>query len=211
MTIDGDPWFVGKDVALALRFKDTVNALKAHVDEDDKRGWQIATPSRGRQTMTIINESGLYALIFGSKLESAKRFKRWVTSEVLPSIRKTGAYRKQSDDMRERLAEMVLAANRQQLECLKQLYPEYFSKRAAKLPSTTSFYIWKDEPKVTKDYICSFPTVTLYRDYTDYCDSDLIVAVGKKTFYRLIENDFHLTRRQRTDGNRYFVELELDD
>lgn len=89
--IDGDPRFVGKDVAVALGYKDTKNALKAHVDGEDKRGWQIATPS-GKQTMTIINESGLYALIFGSKLESAKRFKRWVTSEVLPSIRKTGSY-----------------------------------------------------------------------------------------------------------------------
>jgi len=91
VTIDGEPWFVGKDVAVALGYKDTKNALKAHVYEEDKRGWQITTPS-GEQQMTIINESGLYTLIFGSKLESAKRFKHWVTSEVLPAIRKTGHY-----------------------------------------------------------------------------------------------------------------------
>ncbi len=90
--IDDEPWFVGKDVAVALGYKDTINALKAHVDEDDKRGWRITTPS-GEQTMVIINESGLYALIFGSKLESARRFKHWVTSEVLPTLRKTGCYR----------------------------------------------------------------------------------------------------------------------
>lgn len=89
---DGDVWFVGKDVALALGYKDTVNALKSHVDEEDKiGGWQITTPS-GNQAMTIINESGLYSLVLSSKLPNAKKFKRWVTFEVLPSIRKTGGY-----------------------------------------------------------------------------------------------------------------------
>ena len=90
--VEKQPWFVGRDVALALQYKDVTNALKSHVDVDDKMGWRIATPSRGYQRMTIINESGLYALIFGSKLESAKRFKHWVTAEVLPAIRKTGIY-----------------------------------------------------------------------------------------------------------------------
>ena len=69
-----------------------MNALKTHVDAEDKMGWQITTPSRGTQTATIINESGLYSLILSSKLPKAKQFKRWVTSEVLPSIRKTGSY-----------------------------------------------------------------------------------------------------------------------
>lgn len=89
---DNEPWFVGKDVADILGYKDTVNALKAHVDEEDKTGWQITTPSRGTQTATIINESGVYALVFGSKLPKAKAFKRWVTSEILPAIRKHGGY-----------------------------------------------------------------------------------------------------------------------
>lgn len=91
-SIDGEPWFVGKDVAVVLGYKDTINALKAHVDEDDRMGWQITTPSRGKQEMTIINESGVYSLVFGSKLPKAKEFKRWVTSEILPSIRRTGGY-----------------------------------------------------------------------------------------------------------------------
>lgn len=91
MLIDDDPWFVGKDIAAALGYKDTINALKAHVNEQDKRGWRITTPS-GEQQATIINESGLYSLIFSSKLESAQRFKHWVTHEVLPSIRKHGMY-----------------------------------------------------------------------------------------------------------------------
>ena len=89
---DGEPWFVGKDVAQALGYKDTINALKSHVDPEDKQGgWQITTPG-GTQEMTIINESGLYSLVLSSKLPTAKAFKRWITSEVIPSIRKTGGY-----------------------------------------------------------------------------------------------------------------------
>lgn len=91
--IDGEPWFVGKDVAMALGYAKTENAIARHVDKEDK----TLTPfqggcSTGIQKMTIINESGLYSLILSSKLESAKRFKRWVTSEVLPCIRKHGGY-----------------------------------------------------------------------------------------------------------------------
>ena len=89
--IDGEVYFVGKDVATALGYKDTINALKSHVDAEDKRGWQITTPS-GAQTMTVINESGLYSLILSSNLPRAKEFKRWVTADVLPKIRKYGSY-----------------------------------------------------------------------------------------------------------------------
>lgn len=91
---DGEPWFVGKDVASALGYgqgKSLNNAIANHVDADDKGVTKMMTPG-GKQNVIIINESGLYALIFGSTLESAKRFKHWVTSEVLPSIRKTGSY-----------------------------------------------------------------------------------------------------------------------
>lgn len=92
LLIDTVPYFVGKDVAQVLGYKDTVNALKTHVDSEDKKGWRITTPSRGEQKMTLINESGVYSLIFGSKLPKAKSFKRWVTSEVLPSLRQRGTY-----------------------------------------------------------------------------------------------------------------------
>ncbi len=91
LTIDGEPWFVGKDIATALGYKNTRQAISTNVDIEDKGVHSVDTPS-GKQNMSIINESGLYALIFGSKLESANRFKHWVTSEVLPSIRKHGAY-----------------------------------------------------------------------------------------------------------------------
>lgn len=91
---NGEPWFVGKDVAAALGYgegKSLANAVANHVDEHDKGVTDLMTPG-GQQRMVIINESGLYSLIFGSKLEGAQRFKRWVTSEVLPAIRKTGSY-----------------------------------------------------------------------------------------------------------------------
>ena len=90
--IDGEPWFVGKDVASALGYKNTNQSIIDNVEDDDKGVSPVATPS-GTQQMVIINESGLYSLIFGSKLPSAKKFKRWVTSEVLPSLRKTGGYK----------------------------------------------------------------------------------------------------------------------
>lgn len=93
VTIDNEPWFVGKDVATALGYKNTADAIGKHIDTDDKLISQIAIAGQ-RRDVVVINESGLYALIFGSKLESAKRFKHWVTSEVLPAIRKTGSYQK---------------------------------------------------------------------------------------------------------------------
>lgn len=93
LIIEDAPWFVGRDVAVALGYSVARKAIYDHVDDEDKRGFQIGTPS-GQQEMTIINESGMYSLVMSSKLESAKRFKRWVTNEVLPSIRKTGSYGK---------------------------------------------------------------------------------------------------------------------
>jgi len=93
LTLKGEPWFVGRDVAESLGYAEPRSAISKKVDAEDKGVAEMETPS-GKQKVTIINESGLYSLIFGSKLESAKRFKRWVTSEVLPSIRKTGGYQK---------------------------------------------------------------------------------------------------------------------
>ena len=91
MTIDGEPWFVGKDIAAALGYKESAKAIREHIDDEDKGVSVLDTPG-GKQKTVIINESGMYSLILSSKLEGAKRFKRWVTSEILPSIRKTGAY-----------------------------------------------------------------------------------------------------------------------
>lgn len=91
MLVDETPWFVGKDVAKALGYSNARKTLADHVDAEDKGVTKCDTLG-GTQNLTIINESGLYSLIFGSKLPSAKKFKRWVTSEVLPALRKTGKY-----------------------------------------------------------------------------------------------------------------------
>lgn len=93
LMIGGEPWIVGRDAAEALGYSNPRDAIAAHVEEEDK-GVAKCDTLGGRQDVVVINESGLYALVFGSKLESAKRFKRWVTKEVLPEIRKTGSYQK---------------------------------------------------------------------------------------------------------------------
>lgn len=91
LKIDDEPYFVGKDVANILGYSNPNKALRDHIDAEDKRGERIVTPS-GNQVTIVINESGLYSLILSSKMPNAKRFKHWVTSEVLPTIRKHGAY-----------------------------------------------------------------------------------------------------------------------
>ena len=91
IVIDGEPWFVGKDVASALEYNEPHKAVVKHVDEEDRTKRPILTDG-GVQEMWILNESGVYSLIFGSRLETAKKFKRWVTAEVLPTLRKNGTY-----------------------------------------------------------------------------------------------------------------------
>ena len=136
--IDGEPWFVGKDVAAALGYTKERNALNKHVDKDDalKRG---VTDSMGRtQQMTIINESGLYSLILSSKLPSAKEFKHWVTSEVLPSIRKNGAYIRNQENMTpaEIVARGLIAAQKIIEEREKEI--AHLNNRCGRLTQTIS-------------------------------------------------------------------------
>lgn len=92
LLLNNEPWFVGKDVAEALGYSKARNAIATHIDSEDKKDAPIQGTLGGVQEMTVINESGLYSLVLSSKLPSAKKFKRWVTSEVLPSLRKTGQY-----------------------------------------------------------------------------------------------------------------------
>ncbi|MDY3675438.1 MAG: phage antirepressor KilAC domain-containing protein [Catenibacterium mitsuokai] len=128
LVINSEPWFVGKDVAEALGYKNTKDALAKHVDSEDKEilKSQNATleniPNRG---VTVVNESGLYSLVLSSKLPSAKKFKRWVTSEVLPALRKTGQYQVKELSGQELMAKAlieaqnVLAAKDKQIEQMK--------------------------------------------------------------------------------------------
>lgn len=101
--IDNEPWFVGKDVADTLGYKNGSRDINTHVQDEDKLKYRISTAGQNREQI-VINESGVFALIFGSELDSAKRFKKWVTSEVLPSIRKTGSYSVQPMDDFDKIA-----------------------------------------------------------------------------------------------------------
>lgn len=135
---DGNPWFAGKDVAAVLGYADTFGALKKHVDEEDKQNCQNDSFESNRG-MTIINESGLYSLILSSKLPTAKRFKHWVTSEVLPTIRKHGMYA--IDDILDN-PELAIAAltklkeereKRKELECLNLVQRQQIAEMQPKV------------------------------------------------------------------------------
>lgn len=124
LVVNDEPWFVGKDVAESLGYTATEKAIRTHIDGDDKGVTEMDTPG-GKQKVVIINESGLYCLVLSSKLPSAKKFKRWVTSEVLPALRKTGQYQVKelsgSELMAKALieAQSVLAAKDKQIEEMK--------------------------------------------------------------------------------------------
>lgn len=198
--INGDVWFVGKDVATALGYSNARDALVKHVEVEDK-GVAKCDTLGGKQDLVIVNESGLYSLIFGSRMENARKFKRWVTSEVLPAIRKTGAY---GSDNRKWLAELISKTPKENLAYILELYPEYFGDM--KLPGSgkDSVEEWISGRGITLEFIRLCPTVTLYADYSGYCDTVGIAKVGKKKFYREIEERFHSSRRQKADGRRYF-------
>lgn len=173
ITINDEPWFVGRDVAKALGYKNTKDALATHVEECDKiMGSQNATPSikdsMGReQYPTWINESGLYALIFGSKLESAKRFKHWVTSEVLPAIRKHGVY----------AVDEVLSNPDMLISALQELKAERAKRK------TLETKIEQDKPKVLfADAVTASDTSILIRDYAKILYQNGI-KTGEKRLY----------------------------
>lgn len=137
VTINGEPWFVGKDVADILGYQNGSRDINRHVHEEDRQNYQNGTFDSPRG-MTIINESGLYALIFGSKLESAVRFKHWVTSEVLPAIRKTGSY--QAPQGKELLALAVLEAQKtieEQNKAIEQMKPKVIFANAVETSHTS--------------------------------------------------------------------------
>lgn len=135
LEINNEPYFVGKDIAEILGYERADNAIRNHVDEDDKLMHQISASGQSRN-MTIINESGLYSLIMSSKLQNAKKFKRWVTSEVLPAIRKTGGYIFGEENMNEdeliatamqvmdRKIEALKLENTQQKQIIGELKPK---------------------------------------------------------------------------------------
>lgn len=136
VTIDNETYFVGKDVATALGYANPKNAVPTHVSEEDKLSTQIEYAGQRRE-VTVINESGLYALIFGSKLESAKRFKHWVTSEVLPAIHHNGGYIMGQENLSdsELMAKAILVAQKT-IEHKNQIIEQQKAKIEADRPKT---------------------------------------------------------------------------
>lgn len=183
MLIDDDPWFVGKDIAAALGYKDTVNALKAHVDEQDKAGWRITTQFGEKET-TIINESGLYSLIFSSKLESAQRFKHWVTHEVLPSIRKHGMY------MTDNLLETAIASPDFVIGLIQNMKAE--KEKSAALQIQNKQLCEKNEEMQPKaDY---FDDLVAWNVSTNFRSTAKELRIPERLFIKMLISDGYIYR-----------------
>lgn len=178
----GEPWFVGKDVAEALGYERADNAIRKHVDEEDKLMHQISASGQKRN-MTIINESGLYSLILSSKLPSAKAFKRWVTSEILPSIRKSGGYIEGQEHMSDAdlMAKALLVAQRQIEQRDKQLQ--------------------EMQPKALfADSVCASSTSILIGELAKILKQNG-VATGQNKLFAWMRDNGYLIRRKGADYN----------
>lgn len=188
VTIDNEPWFVGKDVALALGYERTADAIRQHVEEEDRGVGEIQTPG-GKQKMTVINESGLYALIFGSKLESAKRFKHWVTSEVLPAIRRHGAY------MTDQTLEKALTSPDFLIQLATQLKKEQEKNVALAADNE------RMKPKeIFADAVAASHTSILIGDLAKLLKQNG-VETGQKRLFGWLREHGYLIKRKGTDWN----------
>ena len=179
--LNNEIYFVGKDVAKALGYSNTRDALATHVTDEDKNTVVISDGKRGNPNQTVINESGLYALIFGSKLESAKRFKHWVTSEVLPTIRKTGGYQMSKPKGKELLARAVLEAQKtieQQNNEIRRMKPK----------------------EIFADAVSTSHTSILIGDLAKLLKQNGIETGQKRLFEWLRENSY-LIKRKGADWN----------
>lgn len=182
VTIGEEPYFVGKDVAQILGYKDTSDALKKHVDEEDKLTRRFADSGQNRE-MYIVNESGLYSLILSSKLESSKRFKRWVTSEVLPSIRKSGGYIAGQEQMtdNELMAKALLVARKQ------------IDERNAQIESMRPKAIFADAVSASDTTILIGELAKLLRQNG--------VDIGQNRLFSWLRENGYLIKRNGTDYN----------
>lgn len=185
---DGEPWFVGKDVANALGYKDTVNALKSHVDTEDKGGWQITTQFGEKET-TIINESGLYSLVLSSKLPTAKKFKRWVTNEVIPSIRKHGAY------MTPETLEKVLLSPDTLMQLAQNLKDEQEKRKAleAQIESQKPAVLFTGAVETSKTSILIGELAKMLKQNG--------VNIGQNRLFAWLRQNGYLIKRKGTDYN----------
>ena len=190
--VNGEPWLVGKDVALALGYSNTKDALMAHVDEEDKRVIQRSEnatfdiPNRG---LTIINESGLYSLVLSSKLPTAKKFRRWVTAEVLPSIRRHGAY------MTPETLEAAILNPDTMIKLCTALKEEQDKRKALENR------VKRDRPKVLfADSVAASKTSILVGELAKLLKQNG-VETGQNRMFQWLREQGYLIRRQGTDFN----------
>ncbi|MCW8105431.1 phage antirepressor [Lactobacillus mulieris] len=187
LVIDDEPYFVGKDVAEILGYAKPRNAISVHVDDEDKKDAPIQGPLGGVQTMTMVNESGLYSLIFSSKLPTAKKFKRWVTSEVLPTIRKHGAY------MTEQKIEEALLNPDTLITLAKQLKAEKEQRLLAQKQ------VEEMTPKaVFHDAVANAENTMLVRDVAHFLRQNGVDIGGTRFFVWLRLNGFLTKNNQPT-------------
>lgn len=195
LEMNGDPWFVGKDVAEALGYANPRDAISKHVDTDDK-GVAKCDTLGGTQEFTTINESGVYALVFGSKLESAKRFKHWVTSEVLPSIRKHGAY------MTPETLEKALLNPDGMITVLKALKAEQEKRKALESENKQM------QPKALfADAVTASETSTLIRDFAKILRQNG-VDMGEKRLYKWFRDNGYIIKNS-TEPTQRAMEMGL--
>lgn len=180
LLINSEPWFIGKDVAETLGYTDTNQAIRKHVDDEDKLSRRFDGSGQGRE-MVIINESGLYCLVLSSKLPSAKKFKRWVTSEVLPALRKTGQYQVKELSGQELMAKALIEAQ---------------SFLAAK-----DKQIQEMKPKVVfADAVATSHTSILVGELAKILKQNGI-DMGQKRLFAWLREKGYLIKRQGTDYN----------
>ena len=185
---DGEPWFVGKDVAVVLGYGDTDQALRKHIDDEDKLTRRFDGSGQNRQ-MTIINESGLYSLVLSSKLPTAKKFKRWVTSEVIPSIRKHGAY------MTPDKLEEVLLKPDTLIQLAQNLKDEQEKRRALEVK------VEEQKPKVLfAESVEAAKTSILIGELAKLLKQNGI-NIGQNRLFEWLRNNGYLIKRQGSDYN----------
>lgn len=179
---DGEPWFVGKDVADVLGYKNPRKAMIDHVDEEDKGVTKCDTLG-GKQNTVTINESGLYSLILSSKLPTAKKFKHWVTSDVIPSIRKSGGYIAQQETMTdaELMAKALLVAQRQ-IEDRERVIEEM------------------KPAKIFADAVCASEQTILVGDLAKLIKQNG-VDIGQRRLFEWLRLNGYLIRRKGSDWN----------
>ena len=203
LTINGEPYFVGKDVATILGYSDTAKAIRVHVDDEDKQIFKVdemATLKTSNYGVYVINESGLYSLILSSKLPTAKKFKRWVTSEILPAIRKHGAY------MTPDVLEQALCN------------PDFIIRLATELKDTQAHVkhletkIDNDKPKVIfAEAVSTSETSILIGDLAKIIKQNG-VDIGQKRLFMWLRDKGYLIKRNGSDYNmptQYSMDLGL--